>query len=140
MPAVELTKAAPEATESRADLKRQLRDANLLVAAYKSRLNALEGRVAQIIDHAHRPIEDEIGSVKFATETLVHRALGPMRAVDAIAEHVTGDRGRIVTLEDLAQFSRAEIAGLGGVGPKAMDKLDVALAKRGLSWAEQEAA
>lgn len=41
-------------------------------------------------------------------------------------------------LEQLAQVSEAEILGLHGMGPKAMERLRSALAARGLSFAGEE--
>jgi hypothetical protein len=44
-----------------------------------------------------------------------------------------------ITLEDLAFHARQEIAAIKGVGPKAMDELDAAMAERGLEWPDAEA-
>jgi hypothetical protein len=38
------------------------------------------------------------------------------------------------TLDDLTRWTRAEVAALHGVGPKALGVLDAALAARGLTW------
>jgi hypothetical protein len=42
-----------------------------------------------------------------------------------------------VTLEELVQHSRSEIAALDGIGRKTMQRLDLALAEHELTWRER---
>ena len=44
----------------------------------------------------------------------------------------------IHSLEQLAQFSEAEIKKLHGIGPNALEKLRQALGEKGLNFADQE--
>src|SRR4051794_18997645 len=66
------------------------------------------------------------------------RAGTPLRSF-----RLPGDAGRafyrmdIVTLEDLAQYPRSEIAAIEGVGRKTMQQLDLALAEHELTWRER---
>jgi len=47
-------------------------------------------------------------------------------------------RAGIQNLKQLAKFSEAEIKQLHGIGPNAMEQLRVALAAKGLSFAEKK--
>lgn len=42
----------------------------------------------------------------------------------------------LITLEELACMGRDEVASIPGVGPRSLEKFDVAIADRGLTWAE----
>jgi hypothetical protein len=68
------------------------------------------------------------------------RAGTPLRSVrlqDRVRQTLTW-RMDVVTLEDLAQHPRREIAALDGIGRKTMQKLDLAFAEHELTWREQE--
>lgn len=56
----------------------------------------------------------------------------------ALQERVCGalNGAGIYTLEEVAARTRAEVFAIDGVGPKTMQKLDAAMADRGLSWTE----
>lgn len=55
------------------------------------------------------------------------------RAIGAPATRALEGAG-VRSLEDLARLTRAEVAALHGVGPKALRVLDAALAERGLAF------
>lgn len=87
-------------------------------------------------------VEQDIGGWQFKNETpidmLNDRKDLSAQAFQAIRALWPG-RGKLVTLEDLASFTREEIAALPGVGPKAMAALDAAMSEHGLEWADAEA-
>lgn len=97
-------------------------------------IQLLRGGIACLVGEER--LRQAISRYKFNHEVYIHRIGASHHAMDAL-ERFLGAVGEVVTLHDVAQRSREEIARVKGVGPKSMEKLDAAMAVEGLSWAEK---
>lgn len=75
---------------------------------------------------------------KWENETPIYKLGIPQKAVTAIDNALgqTDPYWALVTVEELTDHSRAEVAAIRGVGPRTMAKLDAAVGDCGLVWAE----
>jgi hypothetical protein len=81
-------------------------------------------------DELEAALERERDRRRYGKPTaLYHFRLGPVPA-DRLY-----DSG-FVTLDEVAERSREEIASINGVGPKTLDRLDAAMQEHGLSYSE----
>lgn len=124
------------------ELRRKLREAQLQVQGLRGVLGDCASRTAGIAAMAKGAVRGEealrsaIRWQKLDKETYLRKAVGSENGVaaDKIDDALAESLGGIVTVEDLQFLPRATVAGIRGVGPKAMSAMDAAFEERGLTW------
>jgi hypothetical protein len=123
-------------------LRKELREAELRAGGWEQIATDLRVSIAHAAKAviAEPDLERAITHHKSNRETWVHRADITSQATDALYAVVGIDPMHgIASLNDLAMFTRDQVASARGVGPKSMVALDAAMADAGLSWAEEVA-
>jgi hypothetical protein len=99
----------------------------------------MDGRVEEVVDRA---IRSRVSGYKLDQGQRIIG--GGLCRNTTVLEGVYGLFGvtpwnATLTVNDLAEVTRAEVAGAKGVGPRTVEALEAALAEEGLSWAEEVA-
>jgi hypothetical protein len=123
-------------------LRRDAREAMIRAAAYKRVVEeVLERRRAVSNWCAGKDLDQAVQHQKFYAETYIGKAARSAfdrRGLDMVEKALCDPQGDILTLEDLQDVRRDDVAGLKGVGPGTMACLDEALEQRELGWADPD--
>ena len=86
--------------------------------------------------HGEHRVREALAHYKWNREMFLRKVVDTPKAADALEAFIGDPLAEIITLEDVVQHTRDEVAAVRGVGPLTMEKLDAAIADRGLAWSE----